>query len=103
MKIKKILFAYAALLLVTLACSAILPSNDISALPRTENDVPRISLKEAKAAVDTGQAILIDVRSTEAYTNLHAENAISIPLDRFETNINDIPLEKTDWIITYCT
>ncbi|NJN79588.1 MAG: rhodanese-like domain-containing protein [Anaerolineales bacterium] len=56
-----------------------------------------------KVAVDSGAAILVDVRSAEAYTELHAKDAISIPLDNFENNINSISLEKTEWIITYCT
>ncbi|HCB01585.1 MAG TPA: hypothetical protein DEP19_04305 [Anaerolineae bacterium] len=116
MKKKKILFVFSILLLATLACNAILPSNDVSTLPtapfnpevqsdvpRTENDVPRISLSDAKAAVESGQAILVDVRSAQSYADLHATDAISIPLDVFETNISSVPLQKTDWIITYCT
>jgi hypothetical protein len=104
------------LLLATLACNAILPSNDVSTLPtapfnpqiqsdvpQTEDDVPRISIMEAKAAVESGQAIFVDVRSAQSYAELHAMDAISIPLDVFETNINSITLQKTDWIITYCT
>lgn len=104
------------LLLATLACNAILPSNDVSTLPtapfnpdiqsdlpRTDNDVPRISVMEAKVAVESGQAILVDVRSAQSYADLHAASAISIPLDIFETNIGSVPLQKSDWIITYCT
>ncbi|HRJ74916.1 MAG TPA: rhodanese-like domain-containing protein, partial [Anaerolineales bacterium] len=98
-----------------LACNSILPSNnDVTDLPtapfnpqvqipRTEDDVPRISLSGAKVAVESGQAILVDVRSAQSYADLHATDAISIPLDVFETNISSVPLQKTDWIITYCT
>lgn len=116
MKNKKFLIAFSILILVMLACNSLLPSNDVSTLPtapfnpqiqsdlpRTEDDVPRISLFDAKAAVESGQAIFVDVRSAEAYNELHAVDAISIPLDNFETNINSVALEKTDWIITYCT
>jgi hypothetical protein len=116
MKNKKFLFAFSILILVTLACNSILPSNDVSTLPtapfnpqiqsdvpRTENDVPRISIIEAKAAVESGEAIFVDVRSAQSYAELHAKDAISIPLDVFETNINSVALQKTDWIITYCT
>ncbi len=78
-----------------------LPQN--SAAPLTEDDVPRIGVAEAKAAFDSGQAVIVDVRSAEAYLNKHAAGAVSIPLDRFEININTIPLEKEQWIITYCT
>lgn len=115
MKNKSFLIAFSILVLATLACNSILPSNDVSTLPtapfnpqiqsgvpQTEDDVPRITVEEAKAAVDSG-AILVDVRSTQAYTELHAQDAVSIPLDVFETNISSVTLEKTDWIITYCT
>src|SRR5688572_13330690 len=104
MKNKKILFAFSILLLAMLACNTILPSTDTPSLPtpaiqpqtqnnnapQTEADVPRISVLKAKAAVDSGQAIIVDVRSAENYSESHAAGAISIPLDIFETNINSV-------------
>ena len=107
-----------ALVLATLACNTILPSNDVSTLPtapfnpqiqsdtgipQTEDDVPRISVSEAKTAVDSGAAILVDVRDADRYAQSHAIGAISIPLENFENNVGNLSLEKTDWIITYCT
>lgn len=118
MKNKKFLFAFSILILAMLACNSILPSNDVSTLPtapfnpqtqndsglpQTEDDVPRISVEEAKIAIDSGTAVLVDVRSAQAYSERHAQDAISIPLDIFEENINSVSLEKADWIITYCT
>jgi hypothetical protein len=115
MKNKKGLIAFSILIVAMLACNALSPSDPSAlptapfnpqiqnGLPRTEDEVPRISLSDAKAAVDSGQAIFVDVRSAQAYSELHAKDAISIPLDIFETNINSVSLEKTDWIITYCT
>lgn len=111
MKTRVFLFI-SVLLLATLACNAIVPQEDTpmipsqpqnNNLPQTDADVPRISVSEAKAAIDSGQAVLVDVRSAQAYDSLHATDAISIPLDVFETNISSVPLQKTDWIITYCT
>ncbi|MEN9562868.1 MAG: hypothetical protein RIR73_1112 [Chloroflexota bacterium] len=71
--------------------------------PLTEAQVPRISVSDAKAAIDSGQAILVDVRSAEAYAAGHAVGAMSIPLGNFETNIESLSLKKEQWIITYCT
>ncbi len=71
--------------------------------PLTEAQVPRISVSDAKAAVDSGQAILVDVRSADSYAAGHAAGAISIPLGNFEVNIDKLTLEKSQWIITYCT
>jgi 3-mercaptopyruvate sulfurtransferase SseA len=71
--------------------------------PLTEAQVPRIEVDKAKAAVDSGAAILVDVRSADSYAAGHAVGAISIPLGNFETNIDKLSLEKDQWIITYCT
>jgi 3-mercaptopyruvate sulfurtransferase SseA len=71
--------------------------------PLTESQVPRISVSDAKAAIDSGQAILVDVRSADSYAAGHAAGAMSIPLGNFEVNIDKLSLEKDQWIITYCT
>ncbi|GAB4497520.1 MAG: hypothetical protein OHK003_06410 [Anaerolineales bacterium] len=71
--------------------------------PLTESQVPRIAVSEAKAALDSGAAVLIDVRSVEAYAKGHAAGAVSIPLVNFENNINNFSFKKDQWIITYCT
>jgi hypothetical protein len=64
--------------------------------PLTEAQVPRISVSDAKAAVDSGQAILVDVRSADSYAAGHAAGAISIPLGNFEVNIDKLSLEKAN-------
>lgn len=71
--------------------------------PLTEAQVPRISVSDAKAALDSGAAILVDVRSADSYAAGHAVGAMSIPLGNFETKIDSLSLEKSQWIITYCT
>jgi hypothetical protein len=112
MEKRRILLAVSILLLAVLACNFTSPQLEIPVTPlqpqvdsilQSEDDVPRISVQDAKAALDSGQAVIVDVRSTEAYMNRHVAGAVSIPLDRFEININTIPLEQNQWIITYCT
>lgn len=102
----------AVLLFASLACNAILPQAEPTVIPiqpgnngipQTEDQVPRITVENAKAALDSGQAILVDVRSAEAYAERHAAGAVSIPLENFEFNIGSLSLEKEQWIITYCT
>lgn len=114
---QKLFIVGLTLLLATLACNVSLPSNDVSTLPtapfnpqvqsnnlpRTEDDVPRISLADAKSAFDSGQAIFVDTRNQESFAALHIKGAQSIPLIIFEENFNSLTLNKTDWIITYCT
>ncbi len=77
-----------------------LPAGD---LPQTEADVPRVTVEEAKAAFDSGQAILVDVRSTESFVISHITDALSVPLTRIEASPKNVTLDKNQWIITYCT
>jgi 3-mercaptopyruvate sulfurtransferase SseA len=124
MTMKKILPAISILLLATLACNAALPQakpttaptmqavptqiqtqpqQEQLGLPLTEADVPRVTAKEAKLAFDNGEAVIVDVRGAEFYAGGHAAGAISIPLDQFENDIENVTLKKDQWIITYCT
>jgi len=64
-------------------------------------DVPRVSPTDAKAQLDSGQAIVVDVRALEDYQAAHADGAISIPLDALEARMQELP--KNAGIITYCT
>lgn len=112
------LIGIALLIFAALACQSLAPTPTQSPPPTqpqpvqqpgqnlplvTEAQVPRISVSEAKAALDSGSAVLVDVRSVEAYAKGHAAGAMSIPLVNFENNINNLSFKKDQWIITYCT
>ncbi len=45
----------------------------------------------------------MDVRSTESFVAGHIAGALSIPLARIESNPASVTLDKSQWIITYCT
>jgi 3-mercaptopyruvate sulfurtransferase SseA len=92
---KKIFTVLITLLIFLSACAP--------KVPQTEADVPRVKVEEAKSAFDSGKAIIVDVRSAEAYAEGHAAGAISIPLTEFENNIENLSLDKDQWIIPYCT
>ena len=124
---RSILLAFAVLAVVTLACNALSPRAEPTStsvptpvliptqltepvipqssgtLPATEAEVPRVPVDVAKAAFDTGQAIIVDVRSADAYAASHAKGAINILLGEIETNSNGLNLGRNQWIITYCT
>ena len=72
-------------------------------LPRDENAVPRISVEQAKAALDSGAAVIVDVRPGQSYALEHITGSISIPLSDIETDPTSLKLDKKQWIITYCT
>jgi len=114
----KIILAISILFLTIQACNALasspaepIPTTIVEVIstptavkiPLTEADVPRVSLEKAKAASDNGAAIIVDVRSKEAYDASHIPGAINIPLGDFETNPANLDLPKDAWIITYCT
>ena len=67
----------------------------------TYPEIPRVSLDEAKAALDSGSAIFVDVRSAEAYQASRIAKAINIPLAELESRLGE--LDPNQWIITYCT
>lgn len=83
----------------SIAVSTQTPAN----LPLTEAEVPRVSVQDAKAAIENGEAIIIDVRSDTSYEASHIAGARNIQLGEIETNPTGLNLDKNQWIITYCT
>jgi predicted sulfurtransferase len=67
----------------------------------TQETARRISVDEARQALAKGEAVLVDVRSKEAYEAKHAQDALSIPLDEIGSRAGELPKNKL--IITYCT
>ena len=74
-----------------------------SHLPLSEAEVERIPLEVALTAMQSGAAVIVDVRSAEAYAESHIQGAISIPLAEIENNPTALTIDKEQWIITYCT
>ena len=72
-------------------------------LPLSESEVPRVSVEDAKAALERGEAIVVDVRSADAYAASHIAGAINIQLSDIEANPTNLNLDQNQWIITYCT
>jgi 3-mercaptopyruvate sulfurtransferase SseA len=115
----RILFAILVLVLITLACNMLLPqaapnsaetqiiesqlTESAGEFPLTEADVPRVTVEEARAALESGEAIIVDVRNPAQYEKSHVAGAISIWLDEIEANPTGLNLDKDQWIITYCT
>lgn len=95
-----LLLVAAAVLLGTQNASSVptpAPAHEEESYP----DIPRVSLEDAKAALDAGTAVLVDVRAAEAYQTAHVAGSINIPLAEIESRLGE--LDKEQWIITYCT
>ena len=63
--------------------------------------VERVTLADAKAALDSGEAIFLDVRDSQSYELGHIPGAVNIPLALLQNRANE--LDPNKWIITYCT
>ncbi len=62
--------------------------------------IRRVSLGDAKAAFDLGEAIFLDVRGAPYYTRGHIPGALNIPLAELPLRLDE--LSKNRWVITYC-
>ena len=70
-------------------------------LPEQGDGVQRITAAEARAAVDKGTAIIVDVRAAESYGYGHIKGALNVPVNEFISRLKDFPRGKM--IITYCS
>lgn len=64
-------------------------------------DVRRISVEEARALYDAGQALFVDVRDAESYAAARIPASLHLPLSELEAGIPPLPRDAE--IITYCT
>lgn len=87
-------------LIVPLA-ALLLGGSHLQAQADPNAEAPRISVADAKKAVDAGKAVLVDVRSAVAYQQEHAKGAIHLPTSEVAARMSELPKDKK--IITYCT
>lgn len=67
----------------------------------TEDDMKRISVDEAKAASDKGDAVIVDTRAAEQFEQEHIKGAVNIPSFEFQNRYKELPTDKQ--IIAYCS
>lgn len=86
---------------LTLACQQ--PAAKLNYVKyNSDADVPRISIQDAKAAVDNGTAVIVDGRGADAYALEHIKDSISLPYGfGAEDKFNTLPQGKK--IIVYCS
>jgi hypothetical protein len=76
-----------------------LPTKTTVSIPFPQ--VKRVSLVDAKAAYDLGNAVFIDTRGEPYYSQGHIPGAFSITDSEILDQLNQF--DKNAWIITYCT
>jgi hypothetical protein len=72
----------------------VVTAEPLATTERPNPGVQRITLADAQAKLDSGQAVLIDVRSKEAYDQSHAAGATSIPEAEVENKLGELPRDK---------
>lgn len=65
------------------------------------NEVPKISVADAKKAIDDGTAVIVDSREPVAYKHEHIKGSINIPVGSPATSFEAIPSGKK--VIVYCS
>jgi rhodanese-related sulfurtransferase len=113
---KFVTVALVFLLFLRVACStahtssatiaSVSPSTATTAPPPVaHNDasqVPRVTVEELKKLLADKKAMVIDVRSLDAYESKHIKGSISLPLDKIQAGeVKSLPKDKQ--LITYCS
>ena len=65
------------------------------------DEAPRIRPAEVRELLKKNKAVLIDVRSHEAYKASHIKGALNIPYGEIVDRAGELPRDKM--IITYCS
>lgn len=76
------------------------PLPTVTGTALSKANVPRIDAAGALALVEAGEAVLVDVRPRASYAVLHAEGAISLPLDEVADCLAQLPADRL--LIFYC-
>ncbi len=71
------------------------------AIPSSVEQVPRVTVEEARAALSTGTAIFIDVRDPYSFNASHIPGAVNIPISALADHLDEF--DPQQWLITYCT
>lgn len=65
-----------------------------------DNEVPRISVEDAKKEIDAGRAIMVDSRASDAYMREHIAGAVNLAPGSGDDRFSELPKGKK--IIVYC-
>lgn len=74
-------------------------TNQAARIPYPE--INRVSVQDARAALEIGNARFVDVRGAEYFAQSHIPGALSIPEETIAQRLSE--LQPSEWIITYCT
>ena len=91
------IIAVAAVAFVALSALAVVAGGRA----QSDDGVRRVTPAEARAAVEKGQAVIVDVRGEDSFKAGHVKGALWIPVNDIASRTNELPRGKM--IITYCS
>ncbi|HNZ95781.1 MAG TPA: rhodanese-like domain-containing protein [Thermoanaerobaculia bacterium] len=94
------LFVSCGLVLLAVGCGFAHPAAGQEE-PDPEPVIERLSPAAAKAAVDAGEAVLLDVRHVDAYRRRHAAGALHLAADQLPLRWRELPRDRR--LILYCS
>lgn len=77
-------------------------ARSLTKTPARVAEYRRIDAKTAKAMMDKGGVIILDVRTPEEFAAGHVEGAINLPLDRIQRDAATVLDNKDATILLYC-
>lgn len=94
-----------ALILVAFICLSCLCA--CSEAQPTQYDIKTITSEQAKAMIDTGEYIVLDVRTQQEYDEGHIPDCVHVPIDKtdvepFKAEVQKYITDKDAKIIVYC-
>jgi hypothetical protein len=67
---------------------------------KARETAPRIAIADAKRMIDSGAAVVVDVRTPDAFATGHIPGALNIPFSSVQTQKDSIPKGRP--IVVYC-
>ncbi len=94
----KIILLILSLILVLAGCSS--TGND--AQTETQASPQKITAEEAKAMIDQGDVIILDVRTQQEFEEGHIQDSILLPNDQILVKAESMRADKEATILVYC-
>jgi 3-mercaptopyruvate sulfurtransferase SseA len=102
---KQLLVLALGMLLALVVCSPAAPTAAPVAPTPAANipypEVPRIPVEEARDRWESGNVVIVDVRSRAEFEQAHIPSAVHIPVAEIDSRSGELPSGVA--IITYCT
>jgi 3-mercaptopyruvate sulfurtransferase SseA len=89
------------LLLIVAVILLVNRNNSVASEDIPYPEIARVSIENARAALESGDATLLDVRSADAFAGMRIAGEVNIPVAELGARLDELDPQK--WIIPYCT